>query len=80
MTALETIVAKITIVVDFILGQYVIVEMHSTNSACGSGLVYNYTLTSCGEPLIHSLESLLTSILQLSNYILPAFGTFYGGA
>jgi hypothetical protein len=80
MTALETIVAKITVVVDFMLGQYVSVETYSTNSACGSGLVYNYTLTNCGEPLIHSLESLLTSVLQLYSYILPAFGTYYGGA
>ena len=73
MTAHSEVAAKIMALIDTMLEAYVTVEMLPANSACG-GVAINYTVTDCGQPLLYSFERLLTSLLQLYSYILPALG------
>ena len=73
MPALISITAKITSLIDYILGEYVEVSVFPTNSACGT-MGMNVALTDCGQPFVTTLETLITSFLRLYSYILPAFG------
>jgi len=77
MPALVAITAKITVLVDYILGEYAEVSTFTTNSACGT-MGMNVTLTDCGQPLVTTLEVLITSFLRLCSAILPALGAHHG--
>jgi hypothetical protein len=73
MPALVAITAKITTLVNFILGEYVEVSTFTTNSACNT-MGMNVALTDCGQPLVTTLGLLISSFLRLYSYILPALG------